>query len=276
MRRVILATTGPSFVLSSLIEERSIHLAGIVHFNPVTTELLHPITEKGIDCYIYDNDINSLKEWIEVRGPDILIIYKMPFLLPKNIFSLPKFGSINIHPSLLPDYRGPNPWFWVYYNMETMGGITIHRVDKYEDHGEILIQKHFDIELGEELYYLQLKAEKLIYPELLNLVSHIDTVKGIQQTSNPLHDRSPNISDYSSIVNLDDMDGIRIWHLLRGFPHLLYLFTKGCQCKYKIGGFISDPDMKKCDIGQIINDGKNLYLYCINGKILLINEMTGE
>jgi len=276
MRRVIFATTGFSFILDSLLKEKSISLIGIVDFRFDVTKSRNFKVANEVDYYIYNNDMAHLKAWIKRLDPDILIIYKMPFLLPEEVFSLPKFGSINIHPSLLPRYRGPNPWFWMYYNMETIGGITIHRIDKYEDHGEILAQKQFDIKLGEELHQLQLKAEQMIYPSLCDLIFNIDSVSGLPQSYTFSSDRAPNVSDYSFIINFKCMEGIRVWHLLRGFPHLIYLLTKKDEHEYEIGDFISEYDIEKSNAGQIIHDNKNSYLYCIDGKIHLTKKIKRQ
>lgn len=269
MKRVILATTGSSFISNSLLEEKSISLVGIVDFCPHILKIWESIIKSKTSYIKYDNNLDTLEAWIKTLKPDILIIYKMPFLLSEKIFSLPKYGSVNIHPSLLPKYRGPNPWFWIYYNMETIGGITIHRVDKYEDHGEILAQKSFNIELGEELHHLQSRAEQIIYPILLYLIFNIETVRGPPQAHISVQNRAPNISDYSSIVDLKKMDGIYVWHLLRGFPNLLTSLIGKNQCKYLIGDFIFDSIVNKSNIGQIIHDNKNSYLSCINGRILI-------
>ena len=54
-------------------------------------------------------------------------------------------ASINAHPSLLPKYRGPNPYFWVIKNQETTSGITFHLIDDDYDTGAILAQEEIKI-----------------------------------------------------------------------------------------------------------------------------------
>jgi len=212
MKRVVFATTGDSFILKSLLKDPSIQVVGIVDFKKGRND-------GAVPHYSFEN-MDSLGKLLNTLKPDVLAVYKMPFLLPEHIFTIPRYGSINIHPSLLPKYRGPNPWFWTYYNMETVGGITIHRIDQFEDHGEILAQRSFEIKWGDELHQLQLKAEQSIYPDLSAVLSNIDVVEGTPQTSVSRGSRAPNVADYSSLINLKKMDKLQIWHLLRGFPEL--------------------------------------------------------
>jgi len=76
-------------------------------------------------------------------------------ILPREVFSLPKYGTINIHASLLPKYRGPAPIHRAIEAGEQCSGITIFRIDDGIDTGEILLQVPVDIgsmETTPELY----------------------------------------------------------------------------------------------------------------------------
>lgn len=76
---------------------------------------------------------------------DLSIVASYPKILREEILNLPKFGSLNIHPSLLPKYRGPSPIQTALLNGDTETGITIIKLDKEIDHGPILIQKEIEI-----------------------------------------------------------------------------------------------------------------------------------
>ena len=87
--------------------------------------------------------------------PDIILSIYYRKILPQSLIDCPKFGCINIHPSILPYYRGPVPTAWAIENGEKEFGITIHYMDDSLDTGDILIQKvHpiLDDETGYELY----------------------------------------------------------------------------------------------------------------------------
>jgi methionyl-tRNA formyltransferase len=100
-------------------------------------------------------------------NPDIIISAYYRKIFPKELFDLSKLGVINIHPSLLPYYRGPVPTAWAILKNETEFGITIHKVDSGIDTGDILVQEKYNIddqETGHELYLraMDLGAKLLI------------------------------------------------------------------------------------------------------------------
>ncbi len=94
-------------------------------------------------------------EEVKSFNPDLILSAYYRKIFPESLIKLPKLGVINIHPSYLPFYRGPVPTAWAILNAEKKFGITIHKVDKGIDTGDILIQKKYPIyddESGFELY----------------------------------------------------------------------------------------------------------------------------
>lgn len=87
----------------------------------------------------------KFKKEILKLNPDIIFVCSWSEKLKKDIFQLPKIGTINIHPSLLPKYRGPNPYAQVLFNNEKYTGVTFHLVSEELDAGAILMQKEFKI-----------------------------------------------------------------------------------------------------------------------------------
>lgn len=77
-------------------------------------------------------------DFIRRISPDIIIVATFHQIISKEIFNLPEFGSINIHPSLLPHYKGPNPTHWAIINGESISGITFHQMTADIDAGDIL------------------------------------------------------------------------------------------------------------------------------------------
>ncbi|MCB9135366.1 MAG: hypothetical protein H6636_08060 [Anaerolineales bacterium] len=72
--------------------------------------------------------------------PDFLVTACFPRLLPAEMLALPRVGCLNLHPSLLPAYRGPEPLFWQFYFGETHTGVTLHWMDEGADTGDLLAQ----------------------------------------------------------------------------------------------------------------------------------------
>jgi methionyl-tRNA formyltransferase len=71
--------------------------------------------------------------------PDFLVVVAYGRILPKTILALPKLGTINLHASLLPKYRGPAPIQWAIINGETVTGVTTMLMDEGLDTGDILL-----------------------------------------------------------------------------------------------------------------------------------------
>jgi methionyl-tRNA formyltransferase len=76
-----------------------------------------------------------------LRDYELFLVASYGKIIPKEILGLPRFGSINIHPSMLPKYRGPSPIQSQILNGEKNIGATIMLMDEEMDHGPILAQK---------------------------------------------------------------------------------------------------------------------------------------
>ena len=82
---------------------------------------------------------------LRTYDPDIIALTAYGKILPESIINLPPLGTINVHGSLLPKYRGAAPIQWALINGETETGITIMQMDKGMDTGDILLQKKLPI-----------------------------------------------------------------------------------------------------------------------------------
>jgi methionyl-tRNA formyltransferase len=107
------------------------------------------------------------------------IVADFGLILPEQVLRVFPFGIINIHPSLLPKYRGPSPVQSAILNGDSQTGVTIIKLDKEMDHGPIIDQEKAEIKPGEtaqELYARLFKfgAQMLtdLSPKLESLVLH--------------------------------------------------------------------------------------------------------
>jgi methionyl-tRNA formyltransferase len=87
----------------------------------------------------------SFLETFRDLAPDLVIVAAFGQILPKEIILGPKLGCINIHPSLLPKYRGAAPINWALIRGEEKTGVTIMRMDEGVDSGAILLQEETPI-----------------------------------------------------------------------------------------------------------------------------------
>jgi methionyl-tRNA formyltransferase len=266
-KSVIIITNGYSSFISNLHTARIVEIIGV----------LDCAGDKKLENYVHGKNIpyktliqqdKELQKWIKEKNVSLIIVYKMPFLLKKEVYSIPKYGSINIHPSLLPQYRGPNPWFWIYFNMEKESGVTIHRIDEREDHGEVLAQTKFDIKLGVNLKELQSIVEIKSIFLLKELLPKIETIKGKSQDSYFSSFKAYNVANYKLIIDINKIDVANLWHLLRGFPWLIPILYSNFKHKgkYKIKSYVNNI-FENENIGNVKEDESNIFLYCKNGII---------
>ncbi|OGH98165.1 MAG: hypothetical protein A2104_05965 [Candidatus Melainabacteria bacterium GWF2_32_7] len=94
-----------------------------------------------------ENFINAFRK----LQPDLAVVCSFDHLLPPELLEIPPLGFINCHPSLLPQYRGGNPFFHGIVNNEKKTGITIHYMDNSFDTGDIISQWETNIEPDETL-----------------------------------------------------------------------------------------------------------------------------
>lgn len=113
-------------------------------------------------------NINDKKFVEHIRGlnPDLVISYSAPQIIKPELLNIPKFGIINLHGALLPNYRGCLPSFWYLYNDEKLGGATVHSMSVDIDDGAIIEQGSVDISDCKTMFQL-MKKTKLIGGEIM-------------------------------------------------------------------------------------------------------------
>lgn len=94
-----------------------------------------------IDVIELPDQMSGAAEILRAWQPDLLLMSCFPRKLPSAIFELPVHGCFNLHPSLLPKYRGPSPVHWQCEHKVSESGVTVHQVDAEFDHGDIAVQK---------------------------------------------------------------------------------------------------------------------------------------
>lgn len=117
----------------------------------------------------FNIDQNALS-FFEKEQPDLIIVASYGLILPNKLLSIPRFGCVNIHPSLLPKHRGATPIQTTLLNGETETGTTIMLMDKTMDTGDILTQNKILISSLDNFITLQNKliaaTNQIILPTL--------------------------------------------------------------------------------------------------------------
>lgn len=100
-------------------------------------------------------------EWVaKIRdlAPDLIVLTAYGQIIPQEILDLPKYGALNIHPSLLPKYRGASPIQSVILNGDTETGVSLMIMDAEMDHGPILENSKYEIR-NPKITYKELSKE---------------------------------------------------------------------------------------------------------------------
>ena len=157
-------------VLNQLCGDKRFKIASVVTHSPSPVErYARTVFEiKFIGCRRFDKEF--FKQ-IRALNTDVGILASFGRVLPKETLAIPKHGILNIHPSLLPKYRGPTPVPTAILNNEKETGVSIIKMDEKVDHGPILAQfkeriKPDDIaeSLYRRLFATGAKALKTILP----------------------------------------------------------------------------------------------------------------
>lgn len=117
---------------------------------------LHALPILQSDDLKFYHFLKTLQKW----HTEIIIIVAFR-ILPKVVWELPIFGSFNLHPSLLPNYRGSAPIQWVIINGEIETGVTTFKIDEKVDMGRMILQKKISIEKEENSGSLSIRLSEL-------------------------------------------------------------------------------------------------------------------
>ena len=147
--RVILVTQGITPMVNAFIASRH-DVVGVVEGAPrkapptppdAPSKLARFVGRRRIPYFwLHRKNGPELETWVASLGPELGVIYSLSQLLSQAVIDLFPKGLINLHPSLLPAYRGPNPYFWASLDEPESVGVTVHYIDAGEDTGDVLCQ----------------------------------------------------------------------------------------------------------------------------------------
>ncbi len=130
--------------------------------------------EKGIPL-ITTNSLKTLdfKRKLLSFNPDIFVVvaYK---ILPSSLINLPKFGSLNLHASLLPKYRGAGPIQWALINGDKTTGVTIFQISSRVDTGEILDKIEVKIKEEDNMFTLGMRLCTIGADLMLDVLNNLE------------------------------------------------------------------------------------------------------
>ncbi len=201
--------------------------------------------------------------------PDVIVVVAYGKILPKEILSLPKYGCINGHASLLPKLRGASPIQWSIVTGETVTGVSTMLMDEGMDTGDIL--ETIETPIGE-----QETAEEL-FDRLAVLSADLmaSTLKSVENETLTPKRQNEDEATYAPIIKKDmahidfNKTAIEICNAVRGFYSwpCAFCFINGKRIKV-IKTAVSN--LKSSDIGTVICNDNKLVISCKDGSVELL------
>lgn len=160
------------------------------------TTVINPLHQFALDHQIktilvdkkIDQQVNQQLK--RLAPPDLLIVVDFGFLIPDWLLTLPQKASLNIHPSLLPKWRGSSPGQNVILHGETDSAVTLMQIVKQMDAGPILVQLPFEVKESWHSNDYYQHAFDLICRQLTTYL--VDFLEGkITPQPQPLHSPTP-------------------------------------------------------------------------------------
>lgn len=149
---------------------------------PVNLAWQHNIVTYGIHAL----HSPTVQEFLKKSAPDIVCVACFPWRIPVALLSVPTYGFVNVHPSKLPDFRGPAPLFWQLRAGLTESAVTLHRMAPAIDRGDIIASATVPlIEGGNSQIHDQNYAANAA-DLLTNVLDNLEQTGRIDSTSQPL------------------------------------------------------------------------------------------
>ena len=168
-------------------------------------------------------------------NPDVMVVAAFGQLLPKEVLDIPSCGVINLHPSLLPKYRGAAPIQWTLINGEVETGVTLMLLDIGEDTGDIICMERIPIGLQDTAETLHQKladiGARLLVDVLANLTPGAPPSATPQKHSKATH--APRLTKEMGCINWN-RSAISIHNQIRGmsgWPGAYTFFRDGTSLK---------------------------------------------
>ncbi|MEO9571730.1 MAG: methionyl-tRNA formyltransferase [Polaribacter sp.] len=200
----------------------------------------------------------------------IVVAFRM---LPKIVWQMPKYGTFNLHASLLPEYRGAAPIHWAIINGETKTGVTTFFIDDKIDTGEIILQEEIEIKEDETVGSLH---DKLMFlgAGLVGKTVDLIATKNVKTTKQPdLEEKSASkLNPENCRINwADSLDNI--YNKIRGlnpFPTAWTIIKNDNEeISAKIYAVKKEQEKHNYTFGKIITTKKELKVAVKNGFIII-------
>jgi methionyl-tRNA formyltransferase len=211
-----------------------------------------------------ENFIAELKK----LNADLFVIVAFR-ILPRSVFTLPKFGAFNLHGSLLPKYRGAAPIHWAIIKGEKITGVTTFFLEDKVDTGNIILQAELPIEEEDNLGTIHDKMSLLGAEVVLETVNLIEAGKvKLKKQNEALASPAPKITKELGKIDWNNT-AKKIHNLIRGLSPFPGAYFTVKNRKYKIfkSKIIKN---KSLAIGEFAETKKEIFVGCADGAIQIL------
>lgn len=241
------------------------------------------ISFSPIKKFALENNLNLLQpekfkdtkfiEELKLLDPDVFVVVAFK-ILPKEVFTIPKYGSFNLHGSMLPKYRGAAPIQWSLINGDTETGLTTFFLKETVDTGNIILTKKITINNDDNFGSLHDKmsiAGANLVIETLDLISTSNFSPKAQDNS--IASPAPKITKETCLIN-PNKTATELHNLARGlspYPGAIIVHNGKSYKIYKT----AINNTIKVNEGEIVTSKKEIFLGCKN-SVLQILEIQPE
>ncbi len=166
---------------------------------------------------------------IQRLQPDLIVVACFPWLIPPEIYETASWLAVNLHPSLLPAHRGPDPIFWTFRNGEQTTGASIHRLSPAYDAGPILAQQVVPVPEPVTYHELELTLAERASELLDGLLKQYPNVPGSILPS-------ATAPSWESKATSDDLLIPRDWSVEHARRFIIGVAASHGPLRYQIGG----------------------------------------
>jgi methionyl-tRNA formyltransferase len=172
---------------------------------------------RGIPVYQpIDASSKESIEYLQKLNADLFVVVAFGQILKKEALDIPKYCCVNIHTSLLPKYRGAAPTNWAIMNGDTLGGVTIIKMNEKMDEGDIILKKETFIDKDDTNITLNEKLSDIGAGALIEAVELIGSGKAlfIRQDESAATS-APKLKKEDGLINWNE-SAVKIHNKVRG------------------------------------------------------------
>ena len=189
--------------------------------------------EKSIPV-LQPEKIRDIKDTLEQINPDLFCVVAYGKILPQDILDIPKKGSINVHGSLLPKYRGAAPIQWAVLNGDKKTGITTMYMDAGMDTGDMILQEEVEIGENETTGELWDRLSKIGAKLLVETVNKIEKGNAPRIPQGKDFTMAPMLNKEMAKIDWENKNAQEIKNLVRGLNPIMGAYTTYNGKKIKV------------------------------------------